>query len=183
MLCAVAFVGACSQETPQPAPSSSSSTTATATSPTTEVTEPPVAEPPALPPEATTPDAAGAAAFVRHWFDLVNYAYATGDTAPAQALSDPDCETCINLIKTIEDQYRDGGRIEGGQLSVLSADAPTPQAGEVALVTTRVAQAALRGISSAGDVVVAEPADPGVTNAVFIRPVDDGWRAAGIGEG
>jgi len=120
---------------------------------------------------------------VRHWFDLVNYAYATGDTEPVQAASEAGCDTCANIIETIEDQYSGGGHIEGGQLSVLSAEAPAPQPGEIALVTTRVAQAPLRGISSTGEVVVDQAADSGVTNAFFVQPLDGGWRAAGIGEG
>ena len=179
LTCAVALLGACSDDEPEAPPTSTASSPSI--SETTETT--PAPTPPSLPPEATTPDAAGAAAFVRHWFDLVSYAYATGNTEPIRNASTAECESCNNILETIEDQYTDGGRIEGGELSVLAAEAPTPVPGQVALVTTRVSQAALQGLSADGEVEMEQAADPGVTSGFFLQPTDTGWLAAGIGEG
>ena len=175
LACVAALLGACSEDSPEPPPSPSTSSTSS----TTETTEP-VPEPPALPPEATTPDAAGAAAFVRHWFDLANYAYATGNTEPLKAVSEGDCDTCNNIMETIDEQYADGGRFRGGTISVEGAEAPAPDESGVLLVTTRYSQAAVTNVEADGSSSTTDPR-PGTTVGFVIALVDSRWLAAGIG--
>lgn len=74
--------------------------------------------PPPLPELATQQTSEGAEAFAMWWFDTLNYATATGDTAGLAAASGPDCEACANYIEEIDTAYRFGGRIEGGLYSV-----------------------------------------------------------------
>jgi hypothetical protein len=40
-------------------------------------------------------------AFVRHYFAVVDHAYATGDTAPLAAVSDPECSPCARIITLV----------------------------------------------------------------------------------
>jgi len=128
-------------------------------------------------------DAAGAAAFVRHWFDLVNYAYATGNTEPVVAVSTPKCESCSNTVATIDDQYSNGGRIEGGQITVVGAESPAPEPNRPVLVTTVYSQAPLASVTAGGETSTESPAEENETVGFFIEWSDDAWTAVGIGEG
>ena len=47
-------------------------------------------------------------AFVRHYFAVVDYAYATGDTAPLAAVSDPDCLPCAAIKDMIDATFAAG---------------------------------------------------------------------------
>jgi hypothetical protein len=79
---------------------------------------------PTGPVEPTMPHAAakntesGAEAFVRFWIDSVNFAQATGETAPLTALNDVRCTGCRGIVEAINKPYGHGGRIEGGDLSI-----------------------------------------------------------------
>lgn len=70
--------------------------------------------PPAMPPEARTNTPAGAKAFVRHWFNALNFAYRTGNTEPLRKLSSPSCDTCVEFSRSAENIYRNGS-LQGGQ--------------------------------------------------------------------
>lgn len=75
-----------------------------------------------MPPEAEGTSPAAAKAFVRHYFDQINYAALTGDTATLRALSTDDCESCDAIASNVERIYNGGGRMEtdGWQLTVVS---------------------------------------------------------------
>ncbi len=75
------------------------------------------ATPPPLPEAATQETAEGAASFVDHYLDVLNYASQTGDTTPLQSVSTPDCEGCADYIRHYEERAEAGGRIEGGEFS------------------------------------------------------------------
>ncbi|MDQ3463346.1 MAG: DUF6318 family protein [Actinomycetota bacterium] len=75
---------------------------------------------PALPAEAQeqTPD--GAAAFVQHWYDTLEYSWEVMDSAPIRALG--ECLSCDNLAETIDSVAADGDRLEGGDLTIRSLE-------------------------------------------------------------
>jgi len=56
---------------------------------------------PVLSTEAKEQTAAGAKAFVRHYFAVVDYAYATGDTDPLMVVSDPECLPCRKIAEQV----------------------------------------------------------------------------------
>ena len=92
---------ACSGDDAQPtvlAPSSPSPTVTSADTPAIREIDAPV-----LPPEAEAQTAAGAMAFARHYFAVMDYAYATGDTAPLAKVSDPECAPCARIITLVND--------------------------------------------------------------------------------
>lgn len=93
---------------PPPSPSPSTSTSA----------EPPAEVPPLLLPEAQVADIYGGAAFIRHYFDVVNYAYRTGDVAAVAPLRQDDCKACLGIEDTIAARYSAGNSIVGGAIEL-----------------------------------------------------------------
>jgi hypothetical protein len=75
--------------------------------------------PPTLPPEAegTSPEAAKA--FVRYWVDAMNYAAATGGTAPARSVSSSACGSCHEMLDKIASVYEAGGVFRGEGWQIL----------------------------------------------------------------
>lgn len=112
----VLAVGGCSSDAePSPMPTPSSR-------PSESVSESPSATPPAMPAEASGTSPAAAKAFVRHYFDQINYAALTGDTAPLRALSADECESCDAIASNVEGIYGDGGHIAEERWTVRSVD-------------------------------------------------------------
>ncbi|WP_424991755.1 DUF6318 family protein [Nocardioides ochotonae] len=111
----VAGAAACSEDPdPQVAPPDP---------PTPTVTTTPASGPvaPTLPPEAEGDDAAAAEAFVRFYWEMVNFAQRTGDVAPLDELGSEACTACAGGAAGIRETYERGGTIEGGRATVLSA--------------------------------------------------------------
>ncbi|MDF1703383.1 MAG: DUF6318 family protein [Aeromicrobium sp.] len=77
----------------------------------------PSATPPPLPEAATQETAEGAASFVDHYLDVMNYASLTGDTAPLKALSEKDCGGCQDYVEHYENRATAGGTVRGGEFS------------------------------------------------------------------
>lgn len=80
---------------------------------------------PVMPDLARENSDAGAKAFVKHFIETYNYAGASGDTAPFEALSGPDCEPCFDISSTIEAVLDAGGHYKGGQWRVNAATVET----------------------------------------------------------
>ena len=78
---------------------------------------------PVLPEAANAPTAAGAEAFAKFYWETVNYAQATGDTAPVRAVSASTCQPCASSATAIEGIYADGGVVRGGEYTVTSSRA------------------------------------------------------------
>lgn len=76
------------------------------------------------PVEPTLPDAAtqatedGARAFITYYWDLINYAQATGDVKTLKAASAPSCAVCNGMADGFRKLYRSGGHLLGGTNSV-----------------------------------------------------------------
>jgi len=68
-----------------------------------------------MPDAAKAHTKAGAKAFVKYFWEVVNYAQATGDTESIAALSDPSCVGCSAGIDSIDRVYEKGGWISGGE--------------------------------------------------------------------
>lgn len=102
VLAALLILGACSSD-PQPKEPKPSATTAT-----------PTASAPSMPAQAKQDTPEGAAAFVKHYIDVVNYASSTGDVEELSRLSSPKCEGCQSYIKLYRDTYAAGGYFKGG---------------------------------------------------------------------
>jgi hypothetical protein len=99
-MAALVLVGACSSDPTPKEPDPTRSTTAA-----------PTATPPPMPDQAKEDSPEGAAAFVKHYVDVFNYAAATGDVKELSALSSPDCEPCTKYADEFKDIYDRGDRI------------------------------------------------------------------------
>jgi hypothetical protein len=102
-------LSACSntdETAPPPTPTPAASTTASAPTP------------PVMPRAARAHTEAGAKAFVRYFWDVVNYAQATGDTNAIAELSADGCVGCEVGIASVDEVYSNGGRILGGKAVV-----------------------------------------------------------------
>jgi hypothetical protein len=104
-LAAALVLSACSSEPTPREPDPSKATTAT--------TAPAVAVP-TMPPQASEDSPEGAAAFVKHYVDVFNYAAATGDVKELSRLSAPGCKGCQKYIDLYRETYEGGGYYRNG---------------------------------------------------------------------
>ncbi|WP_051486300.1 DUF6318 family protein [Nocardioides sp. J54] len=109
---ALAALSGCSDESTSP--TETSSTPTESRSPTASPT-PETPEEPALPDAATKATKAGARAFITYYWDVVNYAQATGDVSTLKKLSAPTCDTCKGFVANVQEHYAAGGVIVGGE--------------------------------------------------------------------
>lgn len=173
--------------TGEPVPSATGSAEPTAASPSTagdpsaSPSEQPVAAP-TLPPEATTNDAAGAEAFVRAWFETVNFALATGNSEPARYLSAEECRVCNEVLTTVDEAYADGHRIDGGEYDLTEVVSPTPDGTGAVLLSVVWDQAASSEIDERGEPVDSLDGGTQVSASVILQRTDDdsSWRMFGL---
>ncbi|NYI47745.1 hypothetical protein BJ993_004825 [Nocardioides aromaticivorans] len=112
-LAALALLAGCSDDDPSPGdPGSTSTPTGNPETPTSSATAKPTE--PALPDAATKATEAGARAFITYYWDLINYAQATGDVKALKRVSGPNCDACTGINDRLHDQYAKGGHVEGG---------------------------------------------------------------------
>jgi hypothetical protein len=97
VLAVLLTLGACSSD-PEPKEPKRTATSAT-----------PTASPPTMPAQAKEDTPEGAAAFVKQYIDVFNYASNTGDVEELSRLSSPGCEGCQSYIKLYRDTYKAGG--------------------------------------------------------------------------
>jgi hypothetical protein len=166
VLCAVVALAGCSSD-PEPRPL-----------PPIETSSPsPVALP--LPSEAAAETPEGAAAFARYFFAVLNRGFAAGDASQVRQLSHPGCGGCDNLIGAIEEEVAPGERIEGGEFSVLFAEAPPVEQGDV-IVDLRYALSELRVLDDDGRVLRSTPAEPGIDAQLRLLRGERGWVVRGF---
>jgi hypothetical protein len=77
---------------------------------------------PVLPEAAKANTKEGVEAFAAYWYDLMNFAYETGDLKPVDAVTQAGCASCSRVRPTIEAWNAGGQWIEGGKLSIVAAD-------------------------------------------------------------
>lgn len=105
------------QSNPEPAPLEAAEPSSSAPSSAS-----PTPSPPAMPAEAKAEGAAGAKAFVRHYFATLNFAMNSGRTGQLRKLSAEECESCQAIAGNIERTYRAGGNInsKGWRLTAIN---------------------------------------------------------------
>jgi len=173
-------VGGCSDGEADAAPSPSSSSSTPSETPTASPS--PTAVAPTLPPEAMERTAAGAEAFVRHWFEVLEYAYATGSTEPLDEISGQECESCQTFIERINDRYSSGGSFRGLLITISSSAAPPPDefGSEVSL---QLEEGAFDEIDSSGRLVGHHPAAPSASALFFAQWLGNSWMAFELAQG
>ena len=131
---------------------------------------------PALPKSAREASERGARAFLRYYWELVNYAQQTGDVSALKRVSAPRCTGCASGIAGVARLYRKGGHATGGDyaVSIKEIHRFTSDAfyGFEALVAVRNdEQRVVRGNGSATTYAPSTS-----TIAVAALWIDEGWR-------
>lgn len=168
-------IGGCTPDDPEPTPTTPVETSTSAP----ETSEPTVAVP-EMPAEAAEATAAGAEAWVAHWFELVNYAKATGDTTPLKDLSGQSCQVCAGTAADIDANYANGSHMEGGEARLLSSLSPPPDARNLVAVAATFTEDPATVVSADGS---REPrnATP-ETRVDFVMVYEEGrWALREIG--
>ncbi|WP_225219692.1 DUF6318 family protein [Arthrobacter gallicola] len=172
-------------ETPSASPSATPSESQSPSPSPSAVYKPASAEGPAenvplpvMPEEAKIESKEGLIAFARHWYDLVNYGFETGQTEYVREISGPDCKICNHFFLGVEEAYSDGGWLEGGSLEVLSITSEFVKTAEDRRqLITSIRQQETNYRNSAGEIYytgdAGRQAFPQILEATY---VDEGWR-------
>lgn len=171
IVCVVALtLGACSSD-PAPREPSPSASAAAAT---------PTATPPTMPPQASEDSLEGAAAFVKHYVDVFNYAAATGDVAELSRLSAATCDGCQRYIDLYRDTYEAGGYFKGGDWRVGDMNLQSDPPDYYATVPVEVQPGTFRETKDES-----ETSDAGERNTVSfaLRKQSEAWKITQFGLG
>ncbi|GAA3531179.1 hypothetical protein GCM10022234_30390 [Aeromicrobium panaciterrae] len=133
---------------------------------------------PTMPAQAKENTPEGAAAFVDHYIQVLNYASKTGDVTELSHLSDSSCSGCQKYIKLYRDTYAEGGSFSGGEWSPgeMKLDFGEPET----YVTTTVAISESKYTDSHG----VSSIEPASSARVSFGIAGDPWvvTQAGLGE-
>lgn len=136
---------------------------------------------PVMPELAKENSKAGLEAFIGYWFQLLSYAYETGDVAKAKELSRETCLLCSDLLSGVSTNYTEGRWLVGGQyatpvIDVLWEPNATTQSAKVQVLQQEIRYVNVDG--SFGRDPTAATNDAAAFFGVF---VDGAWFAADLG--
>ena len=140
----------------------------------------PAAVVPTMPAQASEDSPEGAAAFVKYYVDVFNYAAATGDVEELTRLSSPDCSGCQSYIKLYKETYAAGGYFKGGDWKIGDLEVATDE--QISYLTTQVTVEAGTFRETADDT---EASDAGERTKVSfaIEKNSGSWRTSQLGLG
>jgi hypothetical protein len=130
---------------------------------------------PGPPPTAEPATAEGATAFVRYWFDALNHAVSTGNTAELEAASTRDCQVCTVATQTLRNGFRNGASLRGGSYAVREVLADgfwNPDRPKLQIVFDRGPRSLVRADGSLAEVL---PGATFVRCQVVLNRVGDRW--------
>jgi hypothetical protein len=133
-----------------------------------------------MPPEARELTAAGAEAFARYFFEVLEHAYETGDVQRLEEVATSECGACSAARDEIRRAYDLDQRFSGVRFTVHAAVATEPEtAGSV--VSMSVTESASQVLSADGalinssDMAAEKPID------LFLVFEQDSWKVFGVG--
>ena len=155
--------------TPEPSPASSAGPAANI----------PVPEKPALADENSKE---GLEAFTEYWFELFSYGYETNDWTEFEAVTDPGCGTCGNVLIAVEEVYDASGWIVGADSSLIdfTTDFQINTQGSIRSFV-EVVQGQIQTYSSDGMLEGDDPEKESRTSVTFAIHGKDGWRMLDFG--
>ena len=160
---------ACTGNDPPPTPPTPPPTTTAAT---------PTPTPPPAPLNAT-PDPKGAEVFVRYFWAVFNYTYASGNTALLRSISDKACGFCADVGRHVDGLARDEQRSAGASVRVLDVLAVPPDIAKGAIITIRLSQSAGEILSTSDQVLASSTAVPSAVGEIAMV-FDGSWRVLGV---
>lgn len=183
--------------TPSEPPSATSTTTASPASgssvPTPPPTSPAAYKPadakgkaqnvpvPVMPELAKENTKAGLEAFIGYWFQLLSYAYETGDIAKVKELSRESCALCSDLLSGVSNNYTDGRWLVGGQYATPVIDALWEPNASSQSAKVQVLQQEIRYVNVDGSFGREPTAATNDAAAFFGVFADGAWSTANLG--
>ncbi|WP_230684969.1 DUF6318 family protein [Cellulomonas sp. JZ18] len=170
-------VGGCSRdEGAAPEPSRSTAPAEETPAPTPTPTEVAPPEQPAAMAEPTTDGAIAAATYVLALYD---YAYASGDAGPWDAITLDSCTFCVGVAESVSEMVAAGHVTVGEPFRVETAQSVEISEDRWFSVDMNVVQPPSRGVDQSGATVNENPG--GRFRAVFALSWDLGWRVDEMG--
>jgi hypothetical protein len=175
--CLAVALSACSDNSPDddtpttPAPS------------TTASSAPPTAVPTPTLPASAKADKAGAEEFVRYFWEVFNYTYASGDTKLLRSISDKTCKFCASVWDYVERLNEQGYKARGSSVVVKTAVAPPADPADGLLVYTVVSQAPGEVVASDGTVKESSEARSNLRSDTLVRWSAGEWHVSGVSFG
>lgn len=127
---------------------------------------------PAAPPASDPDTREGALAYAEHFVATYNYARRTGDLNGLLPLEDSECWTCQSLRHDLAGVYDNGGRIEGGEWTLLAPQGKQTKSGWIVTSPLQVDPTrVLSGTESPDD-------SPGTTTRITIEitRISGAWK-------
>jgi hypothetical protein len=135
---------------------------------------------PTPPPLASERSAQGAQAFVRYWFQTLDYATQTGDISRLTQASDPSCQPCESAISVVRESYSDGGYMQGGTFTLRAVSADTFALKDRPQITVSYDRSSRAGYGPDGQVRDSRPAAAFVSSQLTLTWSANGWHVASI---
>lgn len=131
---------------------------------------------PVLPEAAKANTKEGAEAFTAHWFQVMGYAYETGDIGPLTKITGGNCEMCEGVKRVVAKAYTNGQWLSGGTFSTPSVSSTfKPQPDQRIPVVVQVIQTEIRYWSPAGNEYRRPGEQTNTANVAFLRFVEGAW--------
>ncbi|MCL3819029.1 DUF6318 family protein [Aeromicrobium sp. zg-Y869] len=133
-----------------------------------------------MPAQASEDSSEGAAAFVKHYVDVFNYAAATGDVDELSRLSSPACEGCQSYIKLYKETYEAGGYFKGGDWKI--GDLKVRAGTDETYLTTTITAESSRYREDDGSPEKRDPGERSTLSFAIARPTGS-WMTSQLGLG
>jgi predicted lipid-binding transport protein (Tim44 family) len=131
-----------------------------------------------VPPEAKAATPEGAAAFVRHFYERIERAYAERDPEVLRPVVDADCEACNGLLAAVA-RLRDDNNTLASPYRITVKDVVVPglEAGQTEVVALAIFdESELVRLDESGVEQARLPALSGVAQDVRLMRVGESWR-------
>ncbi|WP_347109329.1 DUF6318 family protein [Paenarthrobacter sp. S56] len=136
---------------------------------------------PAPPAVAKENSKEGFEAFISYWFQLLSYAYETGDTKRMSSQSSSDCILCNHLAAAIDSEYVDGRWMSGGTLQTPTIEVRWDSSSSAQHATVQLVQSEIHYFQAPG---LEHRSPTAATNdaVAFLAVFQDGaWKTTDTG--
>ena len=165
-------------ESPTPSPTPASAPTYKPASEDGPAENVPVPE---LPGAATEETEEGAKAFAAYWYELLGYAYESGDTQEVRSVTSSRCSRCEKALKVIDDWHTNGRWLVGGELETTGfGDEISADSDGVYQIPVQVTYGRLSYYSQ-GELHTSTPASSGSIDLFMAVFRDGAWSVADVG--
>ncbi|WP_336710840.1 DUF6318 family protein [Arthrobacter sp. USHLN218] len=178
----------------QPDPTASPATSAAAETPTPTPSASPSYKPasadgpaenvpfPKMPEEARERTKAGLEAFTRYWYDLLNYAYESGDVSPIREITETSCKRCGDITQNIEEWHENGRWQVGGTVEIdgTGTEFVSNSAGQFH-VSVQLAAEGIRYYTSGGKLEGTSPGTDFLVDVLVAKYEKGNWKTIDIG--